>query len=380
MEWLPEFDWDIAAALFACFVVAGMVQLYFYWNYFGRLAFFRPVRKKDYPLPVSVVICARNEHHHLVKTLPAILEQDYPDFEVILVDDASDDDTSFLLQQLQNQHPHLKVITLRESVNFFKGKKLPLSVGIKSAKHDVVLLTEPACSPASQHWIRRMADNFYGKKQIVLGYGSIETKAGLLNKLIRFDNLFTAMKYFGMAIAGKAYMGIGRNLSYKKDLFFKFKGFTSHYKITSGDDDLFVNQAATPFNVAIEISHHSHTVCSSGNSFKEWLRQKRKYMASGRYYKKKHRRMLGVFSLSNFLFYPLLLLTVILFGMHVFSFVAASVFFIRLITLFVIFLRLTRKLNERKLFAASLFIEVLHPFISLMFGVANLFHSKDRWK
>lgn len=380
MDWIPVLTWDIPTAVFAVFLLVWCVQLFYYLRYFRRLAFYRPINKKGYPGPVSVVICARNEYHNLVRNLPLILKQDYHDFEVVVVDDASDDDTAQLLQQLQNQHAHLKVISLKESVNFFKGKKLPLSVGIKSARHDVVLLTDADCIPAGPHWITRMVDNYEGDKQIVLGYGGYEPRPGLLNKLIRFDTLFIAMQYFGMALSGKPYMGVGRNLSYKKDLFFKVKGFTSHYKIMAGDDDLFINQVATPTNVAVEISPHSHTFSLSKNTFRAWLQQKRRHMATGKYYQKKHKRLLGLFSFISVIFYPLLIMAILLNGIHVYSLAAVGLFVIKGITFLIIFSRISNKFNERRIIPFSLFFEVLYPFINLIFVLASLFYTKQIWK
>ena len=380
MEWIPDFSWDIPTLVFAIFFVVALIQLVFYWRYFRRLAFYRPINKTGYQGGVSIVLCARNEHHNLVRYLPLLLKQDYHLFEVVVVDDASDDDTALLLQQLQKHHRHLKVITLKESVNFFKGKKLPLSVGIKSAKYDVVLLTEADCRPAGPHWVTRMVDNFEGDKEIVLGYGGYEPRPGFLNKLIRFDTLFIAMKYFGLALAGKPFMGVGRNLAYRKELFFRAKGFTSHYKISAGDDDLFINQVATSDNVAIEVSPHSHTFSSPKNTFRAWLFQKKTQMITRKYYQKRHRRILGLFSFTSFVFYPLLVLTVLFNGMEMLSFVAAGLFLVRLLTMLIIFSKIMDRFNEKKLFPFSFFFDVLYPFITFIFVFASLFYTKQAWQ
>ncbi len=380
MDWFFEVIWDLQWILFCAFALVGLIQLYYYWRYFSRLAFYKAKTKKSYIGSVSVVISARNEYQNLNNNLRLVLTQDYHDYEVVVVDDASDDDSAHLLQQLQTQYPHLKVVTLKESVNFFKGKKLPLSMGIKSAKSDVVLLTDADCRPASAHWITRMVDNYDGSVDLVLGYGGYETKSGLLNKLIRFDTLFVAMHYLSMALAGKAYMGVGRNLSYKKELFYKAKGFTSHYKIMSGDDDLFVNQIATKNNVAIEVSPHSHTFSAPKYSFSAWLQQKRRHMTTGKYYKSKHKRLLGTFSLTQFLFYPLLAAIIIHSGFDLMSLMAGGIFLLRLVTQCIILSRVTARFNERSIFSLSILFELVYPFINFIFVLASLFYSKQTWK
>ncbi len=380
MNWLYEVEWELPWILFFMFAGVGLIQLFYYWVYFSRLAFYKPKSKNTYTGSVSVVISAHNEYNNLKKNLRYILTQDYHDYEVVVVDDASDDDSAHFLQQMEAKYGHLKVVTLKDSVNFFKGKKLPLSIGIKSAKSDVVLLTDADCRPAGPHWITRMADNFEGQTELVLGYGGYEVKPGLLNKLIRFDTLFAAMQYLSMALAGIPYMGVGKNLSYKKGLFYRVKGFTSHYKILSGDDDLFVNQTATKDNVAIEISPHSFTITAPTNSFKAWLNQKRKKHTTGKYYKRRHKRLLGMFSFTQFLFYPLFISTLVIGGIGMVSFMAAGVFLLRLFTQMIIFSKVTARFNERNIFPYSILFELVYPFISFIFVLASLFYSKQTWK
>lgn len=380
MDWLFDVHPDFRLPFFALFVFVAIIQLFYYWYYYSRLAFYKAINKRGYHLPVSVVLCARNECHNLEKNLPVILNQDYHDFEVVVVDDNSDDDTAVFLQQLELRYKNLKVITLKESVNFFKGKKLPLSVGIKSARHELILLTDADCKPTGPHWITRIADNFEGNVEIVLGYGGFQVRRGLLNKLIRFDTLFIAMQYFSMALAGKPYMGTGKNLAYKKELFFRAKGFTSHYKIPQGDDDLFVNQVATKSNVSIEISPHTHTFSTARHSFSAWLQEKKRRYTTKGYYKKRHKRMLSLFALSQFFFYPSLIASIVLYGLSLPALISAFLFLLRLVTLLVVFSRITKKFNERSLFPYVFLFEMIYPFINFIFVVASMFYTRQTWK
>ncbi len=165
--------------------------------------------------------------------------------EVIVVDDNSLDDSKYILGELQKTFKNLQIIPLTQEAKMIKGKKYPLSIGIKEAKHEIVLLTDADCVPASEHWIYKIQDAFTPGIEIVLGYGPYQKGPGLLNKLIRFETFHTALQYFSYALAGKTYMGVGRNLAYRKNLFFQNKGFSSINNIPSGDDDLFINKVAT---------------------------------------------------------------------------------------------------------------------------------------
>ena len=282
--------------------IAVLVQLYYVWLVFGKLAFYKSLDSpKPSPEPVSIIIAARNEYENLQKNLPAILEQDYPNFEVVVVNDCSWDESQKLLEGMQQQYPHLKVSQLIEQEKYPTGKKFALTIGIKAAANELLLFTDADCRPAGNQWLKLMQQKFISGKDIVLGYSPYSKSNSLLNLYIRFETLMTAMFYFSAAILQNTFMGVGRNLAYRKSTFFKHKGFASHQHILSGDDDLFVNQAATPYNVAIQLHPESFVYTEPKTSFETYARQKRRHMSTGKYYKPGHKRFLGMYYASLFL-------------------------------------------------------------------------------
>jgi hypothetical protein len=250
-------------------------------------------------------------------------------------------------------------------------------LGIKSAKNDVVLLTDADCIPSSPNWIREMAGNFDSKTEIVLGYGPYEKKNNLLNMIIRYETIMTAIQYFSYTLAGMPYMGVGRNLAYTKSLFIKNKGFISHYTISSGDDDLFINKSATNRNTSIEIHPDSYTVSPAKNIFRDWWYQKRRHLSTGYYYKPKHKFILGTYSGSLMLMY-LLFVTLLLGKFYVY--IVLAIFAVRLISKLIIFKKSMQRLNENKLLLISplfeLFLLGFFPLILL----ANLVIKQSKWK
>ena len=181
--------------------------------------------------PVSIVICARNEEDNLYEHLPKILEQDYPQFEVIIVIDQTVDDSVHIIRAFQKDYPQLRCIEMERNRHRQFGKKLPLTVGIKGAAYDKILLIDADCYPQSDQWIRKMISNYTTGKEIVLGYGPYETKKGWLNKFIRFDTAVIAMNYLSFAKSGRPYMAVGRNLSYSKKRWLEVDGFKKHYHV-----------------------------------------------------------------------------------------------------------------------------------------------------
>jgi cellulose synthase/poly-beta-1,6-N-acetylglucosamine synthase-like glycosyltransferase len=366
--------------LFLCLATLATVtfiQLIYYFFIYGKLAFYKQKNefaRKDQP--VSVIICARDEYNNLKENLPLILEQDYPDFEVVVVNHASEDDTKYLLRDLSAQYPHLKIVNLQEDLNFFTGKKFPLSIGIKSARYDILIFTDADCRPRSNQWLRKISANFVDNTEIVLGYGAYQRSGSLLNRFIRYDTLRIAMNFMGFARCKFPYMGVGRNMAYRKSLFFRQNGFISHYRIQSGDDDLFINKAARGSNTRIEIHPDSHTLSVPKSTLNRWFRQKRRHLITGRYYKFSHKLMLGIFAVTQTLFFALV---AFLLGIWYYPYIVLVMFGLRLCVQLFITCKVMRKLSEKGFLFMVPFFEVFLILISPLLTLANTFRKPVWW-
>jgi biofilm PGA synthesis N-glycosyltransferase PgaC len=367
----------LSLVLLGVLLLTFVLQLIFYWVFYWRFARYRHQTIEHQPIGVSVVICAHNEYHHLKDSLPLILDQEYPDFEVLVVNHSSDDDTRYLLSDLEEKFPHLKTITIDEDLNFFSGKKFPLSIGIKSAKHDVVLLTDADCKPASRYWIRHMQSAFASNTEVVLGYGPYNRGPGFLNQLIRFDTAHIAIQYLSYALAGFPYMGVGRNLSYLKQIFYKNNGFISHYRIRSGDDDLFINRVARKSNTAIMVHPESYTLSDPKQSFENWITQKKRLLSTIRLYKLRHQLLLGTYACSLVLFYGIFI-TLLILNWSVIPVLA--LFVLRLASQYIVFTRCMKQLNEKDLVPLLPIFEVLLLLLNAGTWISNLFYKPVRWR
>ena len=334
--------------LFVTFCLITLLQLVYYGWFFRRLAFFKPrPRDQSQQHPVSVIICARDEAAKLVTHLPGSLVQSYPStHEVIVVNHNSQDDTRFLLDEFKKTFKGLHIVNLEHEAIGIPGKKYPLSMGIKEAKYEIVLLTDADCVPASEFWMQKMQDGFHNGIEVVLGYSPYNKKPGFLNKIIRFDTFHTAMQYLSYAMAGIPYMGVGRNLSYKKDLFFRNKGFSAINHLPGGDDDLFINKVANKENTNVVVDKDTFTLSEPKNSFGEWFRQKTRHYSTAKYYRPQHKFLLGFYSFSLVVFYPLFI-AALLFNWRV----ALIIYGGRLVLQGFIIYKAMVKLEEKDLFA-----------------------------
>ena len=327
--------------------------------------------------PVSVIICARNEDDNLTEFLPKILVQDYPEFEVIVVNDCSIDNTENVIDEFAKIFPNLKKVNIKEDDYYKHGKKIAIVIGIKGAKYDNLLFTDADCYPANEHWISEMSSGFSDKHEIVLGYGAYKRESGFLNKLIRFDTFLIAANYLSAAIKGKAYMGVGRNLAYKKDLFYKQKGFSKHYHIQSGDDDLFINAACNKDNTSIIVSHNAITYSLAKKTFLNWKRQKQRHLTTAPHYNTATKTKLTVGYALQYTFY-ILFFTLLCFKL---TFVAALTgLILKVCTQMLIFRKASQKLNERDMWVLSFLYEFILLIIYPVFHISKLFHKPNKWK
>lgn len=292
--------------IFYFFIAVIALQLFYYVLVFGKFSFAACPKNNLKKVPISVIVCAKNEEEQVKKFVPLLAEQDYPDFEIILIDDASSDDTLEIFEAFEKQYPMVRLVKVVNNEAFWGNKKFALTLGIKAAKKEYLLFTDADCYPTSKNWIKEMSSHFTAKKTIVLGYGAYEKIAGsFLNKLIRFETLITATSYFAWAKIGRPYMGVGRNMAYKKEEFFNVNGFIDHMKIRSGDDDLFINQAAKGSNTTICCTPDSFTYSKPKTTFKEWFVQKRRHITTASYYKAFDRSQLALFHFSQLMFFLL---------------------------------------------------------------------------
>jgi len=359
--------------VFACF---WFVQLYYLFFIFLKGT--KPSKKHSNHKPgVSVIICARNEERNLMEHIPLIMEQDYPNYELVIVNDSSWDDTESILKAMQVRYSNIKVVNLDEEKQNMQGKKFALTLGIKAAKHDIVLLTDADCTPISNKWISGMISHLIDDKQIVLGVSLFHKHKGWLNRIIRFDGLMTATQYIGFASSGKPYMGVGRNLIYHRDLFFKVGGFKSHYSIASGDDDLFINQIATAKNTSAAILPSEQTISEPKKTWQTWFTQKRRHFSTAPYYKAQHRRMLMLWPLSFLAMWAAFTVSIFF---HKLLLIVGSLLLVRYIVQVAILHKISKRLSQSKdVVWLAPFLEIHLNVLNLGLYFSNLMRKPQKW-
>lgn len=318
--WSDSHALIMMVALFISFVVLCLYYGLFHfrlgrWHRKNVVAEGGAVPNNQLP-PISVVLTARNDAAWLKENLVYLLEQDYPNFEVVVVDYLSHDDTHFVLKLLKDYYPHLKVVPFKEDVNLFQGKKYPLSIGIKSAKNDILMLADPDCTPKNLQWLRGMVKGYANKEtQIVLGFCGLKRTKTLLGVMQQYDNLAYSSHYLGCALMGHPYTASGRNLSYRRNFFFKQGAFIRHYSVAGGSDDLFVYHNADKKNTAVCIDNDACLSTEPKKSFKQWHHVRLDRVSTRNWHSWRGRLAEEIMPAANLLFYASAVLLLMRTGM-----------------------------------------------------------------
>lgn len=371
---LPAFA-GILFFIQSCYLLGLYRKLYIQSN--------KPKRNEADTPPLSVIIVAKDATSELQKNLPVILEQDYPDYEVIVIYDRSTkDECENLLKLLQNKYSHLYYTFIPDSARYISHKKLGVTMGIKASRHEWLVFTEPDCRPSSKQWLQKLAENFTDDTDIVLGYSNYEKCKGWFNRKITFDTLLRSMRYLGMAANGYPYMGCGRNFAYRKSLYYKHKGFTSHLTLQRGEDDLFVNQVAHGKNTRVEVSSESVVRISTPSNKKSWREEKLSYTLTSRHFKGIGRYLMGFETCSRLLFListTICLIYGILIQGWIMTTIAIVLWSIRFMIQAIIFHKTSIALNERKFCLTLPLFDWIQPLWNLKFKLQQRFRNKNEF-
>jgi glycosyltransferase involved in cell wall biosynthesis len=308
-----------------------------------------------------------------------LLTQEYPDYEVIVINDGSTDESDDVLRRLEQQYGNLHHTYIPGGVKYLSRKKLALTVGIKASKNEVLLFTEANCKPLGQYWIASMAGRYKPETQLVLGFCAYGTHKGFFHKLIAYDNLLDGLRYLSSAMANRPYTGNGRNLSYLKPLFFSHKGYCKSLNLHAGDDDLFVNECARGANTEVVYTSHSITEMKEIDRFKVWKEMKVSQAATRQYYKG---RRIGFFHMEDFSFLVFTLSAIAsvvtgLFGNWTLALFASLLYMLRYAVKAVVWHKSSLLLRQAPSSTSLWLLEILSPLFGLYVRVYRLFRGKN---
>ena len=325
---------------------------------------------------VSVIVCAHNERTNLESLLPILLHQRFTPYEVIVADDRSTDGTRELLRSTSATYPQLRVVTVKEYPPRVQPKKHALTQAILAARYDKLLLTDADCRPASPHWVKLMTAPLEGSTAFVLGYSPYTTERSWLNRFIRYETFHTGFLYAAAAVAGHPYMGVGRNLAYRKLFFLNKGGFNGHQTVVGGDDDLWVNQHATQYNTEVVLNREALTYSVPKATWTDYYHQKKRHLHVGQHYQWTDKLWLGLLSFSTVIFWTAGISLGILCnncgGIVI-------LFLVRWLILAVVFNTARRRLHDPINLGLLPILDVLHVMYYVVVGTLAFSTKNIRW-
>lgn len=380
----------VEIALLSALVLFFLIQIFYHFYLYNRIhAHNKAVNRGDIEFvddnelpPVSIIIRACNESANLKRNLEAVLQQDYPKYEVIVVNDGSTDESESFLAEMEAKYDFLYHSFTPEQVRNLSTKKLALTIGIKASKYDWLIFTEANCRPDSDQWLRSMARNFTKTTDIVLGYSNYHYQKGWLNKIACFDMLFESLRFLGMALNSKPYKGIGRNMAYRKKLFYENKGYSKFLELFRGEDDLFINQVANDSNTRVETSKDSIVWINPDEYTQlDWKKDKVSYMVTSRYYSGSQSAIFGFDSFTRFLFIISFLASIVV-GILDFHWLVVAIAFIVWLVRFIISISVINTAardmkEERRYYLSLLYFELLLPWQSMTFAHSHLARKEN---
>lgn len=370
---------QVALVVLILFGVVTFIQLVYYYVIYGRFAFHKKKATLGFrDIPVSVVIVVRDDAAQVLQTLPYLLEQQYAFFEIVIVNDRSRDENSLLaIKEYKERYPNIKIVDLSTAVSTSRGKKMAISMGIKCATYDHILLTSPNCKPASKQWLALMAQNFLFQHKIVLGYNTFAKKKGPYSHFLLFDNLVNAMQYFSHALLHSTYRGDINNVAFVRPLFYQQKGFITYNHLLYGEEDIFIHRASTKDNTAIEFSPDSATIQQHTPQYRHWRLHKISLCFTRKYNSLKNRIMIGSYELTNLLFYVFLVLAVLA-ALHqpAALYIILGIAVLRIASMYVVMGISAKKLQEKQIIPYFLIYDILFSLLNPLYWLSAKIHHK----
>ncbi|PQB07415.1 glycosyl transferase family 2 [Polaribacter filamentus] len=366
----------VLSVIFCVFVACTVLQIIYLVTFFSFLSKSKYGRKNKTEIPISVIIFSKDQGENLLKLLPSILDQEHSMFEIVLINNASSDETNDIIESFSEKHTCIKVVEVENNEAFWASKKYALTLGIKASKYDHLLFTNANCKPVSKNWISEMSRNFTSKKTIVLGYKKYRKENSFINLFVRFENSLTAIKCFGFVQKGSPFMAFEGNLAFNKATFFKVNGFINHMKINAGLEDLFIKDAANKENTTFCLSENSFIETDAPTSFSKWFYDKKEAAYIKKKYKYKHRLLLNLFAFTKTLFY---VFAIILFFTYPYK-IILSIVLLYFIVNYILIGYSAKKLKEPQIIFFLPFLEIGLILFQISIFIANLTSKPSHWK
>jgi len=360
------------------FLISAGIQFLFFALAALAIAVFKSKSAEIPSFGVSLIICAKNECNNLKELIPNLLNQQYSDFEVILVDDKSIDETYDYAIDLEQKEEKFKLIRIDNRPDHINDKKYAITLGIKAAKYEHILLTDADCIPASKLWIESMCRGYSSEKiQYVLGYSQYQKSPGFLNSFIKYETLLTAVNYIGIGLLGNPYMGVGRNISYKKSSFLENNGFGKYKGVVGGDDDLLINQHAKRKTTRFVLSPDATVFSIPKTKFGEFFRQKTRHLSVGKHYKLPDKLLLGLLTISKIIFWISFFAAIMSVNQTI---LISGSFFLVMVSLLTVLLALKKKTGDNSRIWMFPLLDIIYIFYYISTSLKVLFTKKIRWK
>ncbi len=370
-------NFTVAEFIGLCLFAAALLVQLFYLILIAKFIFGKRKRTGSENQPsVSIIVTSRNYLSHLEDLIPALLEQDYPDFEVVVVDDCSSDGTEWYLKELKMRYANLKTTQIIQETDF--PNALAITVGIRAASKEWLIFLTPLCRVSGSDWLKSYAQQFTPKKDAIVGYVNYSKAKGSSKRTFRYENFYSFL-LFGTARALGLQMPISENnMAYRRETFLQMKGFAAVLDSPFSENELFLNKIAGRKNSAFQFNPSSSVHYIGEADWIDAVNFKKKQLLIKRKFSFGQRFFLSFNAFSRLVIDVLVIVLAILSPWR-FWVAGAWTFVLILETIWLAVA--TKRLGERNMLPGLLFYNAMSPFINGSYVVNQLFTGQKRkWK
>ena len=364
--------------LLTVFGVLFLLRLLHLFLFTGRVLFRKKVDNNEAEKkPLSLILTIRNEEENLKNNLPKILSLENIDFEMVVVDDFSQDNSYLILGLLKDRYKRLTISALNQETKF--STKLALNIAIKATNNKWILTVPVSLAEVAAEWLDYISQATNNEKNVVIGYSTVARSKGFYNRLTRIENYFSYLKSTGYILNGIPFVYSVENVAFQKEKYFEIGGFgqkvTEHYANLELVINSFIRKKTTAVLFNKESSIRKTEVVKRADYFdllKKSIRIESHLSSSKRV-------ILFLIEFGKLLFLPIAAFVIVLLP-ELWIILAGLMGFIFTPYLFIIKITQNR-LNERKIFIPSLVYDLLMPYYKLFFRWHfNRRSRKNRWK
>ena len=362
--------------LLAAYAGVFIIQMYFLLGVYLKLAWHKKENFNPAPHQVTIMLSLRNEEERIREMMTKFTELPFEDYQVMVINEVSEDNTLEILNVLAETNPRIKVTSLSQETRFME--KQAINIGLKGAQSPWIVQLPPTTGSISQEWLTKLTGLLDKDTDAVIGYTNVERNKGFRNLLCRMERFHQFMLSGSWILAGMPFVFSENNVLFNKSMYFDTLGFRQKLNRNFANLELIFNENFKPNRIKVsthaDLSVREQVEDDRGDHLK--LIKKAVQIRKTLNWSKKFTLFLDDFTKIALTGLTISLLIILTEYWITFTFMLVIYY----ILLLIIVIKLLNRLKERKIFVSSFAYILIKPIINWWFFWSTyLIHRRNRW-